>query len=154
MNKEQVSLLGDANIIPTDEIIADGLGKASNTYTKFIDGLEHHDISLMDWRYYNDGKAWLTKGEYKWVTARGTNKVKPLFWLSIWEGFFKVAFFFSGNIRDELLALPISKEAKEIIKNAKPMGKTMRFIPITFDISDEKQLEDIYILAQFRKENI
>ena len=154
MNKEQIQLLRDANVEPTDEIIADGLGTASNVYTKFIDGLERKDISLMDWRYYNDGKAWLSKGEYKWVTLRGTNKVKPLFWLSIWEGFFKIAFFFSTETRAELLALPISQEAEEIIKNAKPMGKTMKFIPITFEISDDKQLEDLYILAQFRKENI
>ena len=52
------------------------------------------------------------------------------------------------------MALPISKEAIKLIKNAKPMGKTMRYIPITFDIRDDKQLNDIYILAQFRKENI
>jgi len=154
MNKEQLQLLRDVNIEPTDEIIAEGLGAINNIYTKFVKGLEHYDISLMDWRYYNDGKSWLTKGEYKWVTARGTNKVKPLFWLSIWEGFFKVSFFFSADIRDELLALPISQEAEEIIKNAKPMGKTMRFLPVTFEVSDDKQLKDVYILAQFRKENI
>lgn len=153
MENEQ-QLLRDFNIKPTDEIIADGLGATNNVYNKFIDELKCKDISLMDWRYYNDGKAWLTKGEYKWTTARGTNKVKPLFWLSIWEGFFKVAFFFSEKIRAEILALPISNEAKEIIKNTEPMGKTMRFLPITFEISDNKQLQDVYILAQFRKENI
>jgi len=152
MNKEQ--LLRDANIIPTDEIIANGLGVANNAYTKFIEGLECYDISLMDWRYYNDGKAWLSKGEYKWTTPRGTNKIKPLFWISIWEGFFKIAFFFSTETRAELMALSISEEAIELIKNAKPMGKTMRYIPITFDIRDDKQLNDIYTLAQFRKENI
>ena len=154
MNKEHLQLLRDANVKPTDETIADGLGETNSTYIKFIDGLKHNGISLMDWRYYNDGKAWLTKGEYKWITARGTNKVKPVFWLSIWEGFFKVAFFFSVKLRAGLLALPISKETEEIIKSAEPMGKTMRFIPITFEISDDKQLGDVYVLAQFRKENI
>ena len=154
MNKEQIQLLRDSNVEPSAEIIADGLGAARNTYTKFVKGLRQYDFSLMYWRFYNDGKAWLSKGEYKWTTARGTTKVKPLFWLSIWEGFFKIAFFFSTETRAELLALPISQEAEEIIKNAKPMGKTMRYIPITLDISDEKQLEDIFILAQFRKENI
>jgi len=108
----------------------------------------------MDWRYYNDGKAWLSKGEYKWTTARGTDKVKPIFWMSIWEGFFKTAFFFSTDVRDELLFLPLSDDANEVIKNAKPMGKTARFIPIVFGIKNDTQLNDVYMVAQFRKEKV
>jgi hypothetical protein len=153
MNKAQ-QLLKDANVKPTAEIIANGLGATNNTYTKFIEGLKKYDISLMDWRYYNDGKVWLSKGEYKWTTTRGTDKVKPIFWLSIWEGFFKISFFFSTSVQDELLALPISQEAKKLIKNANPMGKTMRFIPIIFDVDDDEQLDDLFILAQFRKDNL
>jgi len=151
---EEKKLLTDADIVPTDEIIAEGLGKASDSYTKFVKGLKDYDISLMEWRYYNDGKAWLSKGEYKWTTARGANKVKPLFWLSIWEGFFRVAFFFSTEIKEELLALPISKKGKEIVTEAKPMGKTGSYLPVVFDVSEEKQLNDIYQLAKFRKEKI
>jgi len=152
MRKEQ--LLRDIDVEPTDEIIAEGLGEANNAYSKFIGGLKNIGISLMDWRYYNDGKAWLTKGEYKWTTPRGANKVKPIFWMSIWQGFFKISFFFSAETQDKLLALPISSEAKNIIKNSEPMGKTRKFLPITFELSEDKQLKDIYILAEFRKDNI
>ncbi len=144
-------LLRDSNVNPTDEIIAEGLGVATNTYLKFIDRLKDNDIKLMPWRYYNDGKAWLSKGEYKWVTSRGTIKVKPIFWLSIWKGFFKVSFFFSTKIKLELLTLPISEETKKIIKSANAMGKTMKFIPIVFNISDDKYLDDLLILANFKK---
>ena len=149
MDKEQ--LLRDPEIQPTNEIIAEGLGEAYNAYTKFVKGLEQYGISLMDWRFYNDGKAWLSKGEYKWATARGTNKVKPIFWLSIWNGFFRVAFFFGFDIKNELLELSISQNTKELIENAEPMGKTMRFLPIVFDISNEEQPNDLYILSEFRK---
>jgi len=148
-NEQQ--LLRDPKIQPTYEIIAEGLGEAYKTYTKFTKELERYNITLMDWRYYNDGKAWLSKGEYKWTTSRGTNKVKPIFWLSIWSGLFKVSFFFGYGIREELMLLPISQNANELIKSAKPMGKTMRFLPIVFDISHEAQLGDIYILSEFRK---
>lgn len=151
-NKYQ--LLRDPKVNPTDEIIAEGLGLATNTYIKFIDRLEHNDIKLMDWRYYNDGKAWLSKGEYKWITNRGTNKAKPIFWLSIWRGFFKVSFFFSTKTQSELLTLPISQEAKKLIENTIAMGKSMKFIPVVFDISDDKHLDDLLVLAQFRKGNI
>lgn len=147
-------LLRNPDIEPTFEIIASGLGKINSVYTEFIQKLKEYDVSLMDWRFYNDGKAWLSKGEYKWTTARGTNKVKPLFWLSIWEGFFKVSFFFSAKIQDELLNLPVSEEAKSVIKNAKPMGKTMRYVPVIFDVNKDKQLDDLFVLMVFRKDNI
>jgi len=144
-------LLRDPDVQPTSEIIAEGLGKAYKAYTKFIKGLEHYDITLMDWRFYNDGKAWLSKGEYKWTTPRGANKVKTIFWFSIWSGFFKVSFFFGSDIREELLQLSISQNAKDLIKDAKPMGKTMRYVPIVFNVSNEAQLNDLYILSEFRK---
>jgi hypothetical protein len=151
MNQTDNQLLRDPNISPTAAIIAEGLGEANNAFTKFISGLSEYGISLMDWRYYNDGKAWLSKGEYKWTTTRGTNKVKPIFWLSIWDGFFKVSFFFSYDLKDDLLSLPLSAEGKDVIKNTKPMGKTARFMPVILDITNEMQLSDIFILAEFRQ---
>lgn len=153
MNNAQ-QLLCDVNIKPTAEIIADGLGATNSTYTRFLGELEEYNISLMDWRYYNDGKAWLSKGEYKWTTARGTNKAKPIFWLSIWQEAFRVSFFFSEKLRAELLSLPVSESAKEVINNTEPNGKTMRFLSIILNVTDDSQLNDVYVLAQFRKENI
>jgi len=152
MEKEQ--LLRNPEIQPTDKIIADGLGETYKAYTKFVKEAEHYGISFMDWRFYNDGKAWLSKGEYKWTTPRGANKAKPLFWLSIWSGFFRVAFFFGFDIKKDLLELSISQTAKDIIENVEPMGKTMRFLPLVFDISSEEQLGDLYILSEFRKERV
>lgn len=154
MDKAQQQLLRDPNVEPTAEIIYEGLGSANNAYKNFIRGLNNYDISLMDWRFYNDGKSWLSKGEYKWTTPRGTNKVKPIFWLSIWNGFFKVTIFFSEKIKDELLTLPISNECKELIENTKINGEKMRFLPIIFDITDDNQLDDVYVLVKFRKEKI
>ncbi|MDR0444075.1 MAG: DUF3788 domain-containing protein [Treponema sp.] len=148
----QQQLLLDPNAKPTGKAIAEGLGSAGKTYIRFLDELKEQDISLMEWRYYNDAKSWLSKGEYKWTTPRGANKVKPLFWLSIWEGFFKVAFFFPEKLLTELQSLSISGEMKEIITSAKPMGKTKRFFPITIDIKNIKQLKDVYAIAQFKKE--
>lgn len=147
-------LLRNPDIEPTNEIISNGLGESNDVYTIFLKRLKEYDISLMDWRYYNDGKAWLSKGEYKWTTARGANKVKPLFWLSIWEGFFKISFNFSINVQDELLTLPISQEAKKIIESADVKGKTMKFIPVIFNVDDKAQLEDLFVIIQFRKNKI
>ena len=144
-------LLRDPNVQPTAEVIAQGLGKANDAFVKFAEGLQKYGITLMNWRYYKDGKSWLSKGEYKWTTARGADKVKPIFWLSIWDGFFKLGFYFGGEVREELLKLPISAAAKELIANAKPMGKTARFLPVVFDVTDEKQLNDVFLIAEYRK---
>ncbi len=149
---DRQQLLRDPNIEPTIEVIASGLGAAYETYVKFVGELENrYGITLMAWRFYNDGKAWLSKGEYKLTTARGADKVKPIFWLSIWEGYYKVSFFFSTSVQDELQGLPIGEETKAVIKNAKPMGKTARFIPLVLDVDSDRQLCDVYEIAEFRK---
>lgn len=72
-------LFRDKNLKPTEQLIAESLGEGYVIYQRFIETLENEGISLMDWRYYQDGKAWLSKGEYKWTTTRGTNKVNPFF---------------------------------------------------------------------------
>lgn len=77
-------LFRDKNVKPTEQLIAESLDEGYVIYQRFIETVENEGISLMDWRYYQDGKAWLSKGEYKWTTTRGTNKVKPIFWLSMW----------------------------------------------------------------------
>ncbi|MFD2305980.1 DUF3788 family protein [Enterococcus termitis] len=147
-------LLRDPEVKPSNQQISDGLGASFKWYVAFIEELKNYGISLMDWRYYNDGKAWLSKGEYKWVTSRGNHKVKPIFWLSIWDGFFKVSFFFSEKIRAQLLDLPLSDDTKERIKNTAPHGKSMQYLSLIFDVKNDQLLDDIYILAQFRKEKI
>lgn len=150
--KENEMLLRDAASKPTEKMIFEGLGDTSSVYREFIKQLEKQSITLMDWRFYNDGKAWLTKGEYKWTTSRGTKKVKPIFWLSIWEGFFKVSFNFKAEIRAELLELALGKETKEMIRQVEVHGKKLKYIPIIFDVKASQQLADIYTIAEFRKQ--
>lgn len=152
--KGKKQLFRDKNVKPTEQLIAEALGEGYTIYQRFIETLENEGISLMDWRYYQDGKAWLSKGEYKWTTTRGTNKVKPIFWLSLWEGFFKVSFHFSEKARTQLLSLPISEETKESIHKAPTNGTKMKFFSVIFDVASDSSLNDIYQIAEFRKHSI
>ena len=102
----------------------------------------------MDWRYYNDGKAWLTKGEYKWITARGTNKIKPIFWLSIWEGFFKTTLFFLERHLEGIAALDISEQIKDDFCRMKPVGK---LLPMQINFDKREQLADMLKIVRFKK---
>ena len=147
MQKEQ--LLRDPNINPKKEVIAKGLGLANSVYTGFIKKLAAYDIQL-EWCYYNDGKAWLGKGLYKWLTKRGTQKEMTVFWLSVWEGFFKVTIYLPEKYRGEALSLALSDDGKAIIKDAKQMGK-LKFFPLVFDVCSEKHFGDIFTLLELKK---
>ncbi|MDD4496494.1 MAG: DUF3788 family protein [Eubacteriales bacterium] len=92
-NTEQ--MLRNSDIQPSSDVIAKALGESNNTYIKFINELSSHDIHL-EWRYYNDGKAWLAKGLYKWTGIRGGQNETTVFWLSIWDSFFKVTIYVFG----------------------------------------------------------
>jgi hypothetical protein len=146
---KEKQLLRDSSIEPTSEIIAEGLGEANNAYIKFIEELKNHDVQV-DWRYYNDGNAWLGKALYKWTTKRGANKEMTVFWLSIWDGFFKLSFFISEKVRAEALELPLDDERKEMIENAKQMGK-LKFFPLVFDLRSDELFGEIYTLVDFKK---
>ncbi|KAI4453901.1 glutamate--trna ligase [Holotrichia oblita] len=53
-------LLNNPDLFPTSEVIADTLGSAFVVFEDFIDKLNKHFTGIgMEWRYYNDSKAWL-----------------------------------------------------------------------------------------------
>lgn len=146
--KEQ-QLLRDSSVTPTREIIAEGLGAANSTYIRFIEELEDHGIQV-DWRYYNDGKAWLGKALYKWTAIRGTQKEMTVFWLSVWDGFFRVSLYIPEKARDDALTLSLGDEIKKMIENSKQMGK-LKFFPLVFDLRSDKLFDEIYTLVHFKK---
>jgi len=146
---KEKQLLRDPSIEPTSEIIAKGLGEANDAYVKFIKELEDYDIQV-EWRYYNDGKAWLGKGLYKWTTIRGTQKEMTVFWMSIWDNFFKLTLFIPEKARADALKLSLKGKTKTMIENAQQMGK-LKFFPLVFDLRSDKKFSDLYTLANFRK---
>ena len=141
-------LLRDQNIEPTEDVIADCLGQANTTYVRFLEEIEKIDIQV-DWRYYNDGKSWLAKALYKWVTSRGTQKETTACWLSIWDGLFKVTIYIPTKHREDALSLPLSDEVKTMVAEAQQIGK-LKFFPLIFDIDSEELFKDILALVEFR----
>lgn len=140
----------DPNIQPTDEVFAAALGESYTAFSDFTKMLEDKDVKLL-WRYYTDGKAWLAKGLYQWKSARGNDKEKTIFWLSVWEGFFKISIFIAEKLRTDILGLPVSQSIIENIQNAIPMGK-LRFFPLIFDVHSEALFDDLELLIKFQKE--
>lgn len=146
-NKEQ--LLRNPNMQPTDDVIAKALGESNDAYTKFINEIASQDIHL-DWRYYSDGKAWLAKGLFKWTGVRGGQKETTVFWLSIWDGFFKVTIYVPEKARADVLSLQLDNEVKLMIEATQQMGK-LKYFPIVFDLRSDEMFETIFLLADYRK---
>jgi hypothetical protein len=146
-NKEQ--MLRNPDIQASSDVIAKALGESNNAYIKFINELASHDIHLK-WRYYNDGKAWLAKGLFKWTGVRGGQNETTVFWLSIWDGFFKVTIYVPEKNCTDVLSLPLDNEVKLMIADSQQMGK-LKYFPIVFDLCSDEMFEAIFLLVDFRK---
>lgn len=134
----QRPLLNDRNQYPTDTMLASALERSIDVYQTFKDSLYKNQIEL-EWHYYNDGKSWLGKA---------VSKKKTVFWLSVWQGFFKVSFHFSEKARLGVMNLPISLETKVDLENAPIKGK---LVSMAIDVTDQRHLEDLVTLISYKQ---
>ena len=132
--------LRDAEIVPSDKVLKDTLGDVYDVLESFLATITNEAYLLsFEWRYYNDGKAWLCKVQHK---------KKTILWLSVWEGFFKVSFFFTEQHLEAFSALDISEAIKTELASAKAVG---RLIPMIFNINNANQLEELLTVVRFKK---
>ena len=67
--------------------------------------------------------------------------------MSAWKGFMKATMYFPERYLDDIYALNIDKETKQIIKNTKNVGNSKPFI---FEIRKIKDLVDFEKVMQFK----
>ena len=131
--------LRNAEIFPSDKVLKDTLGDVYDVLISFLATITDEAYLLsFEWRYYNDGKAWLCKVQHK---------KKTILWLSVWEGFFKVSFFFTEKHLEAIAALDISEAIKTELASAKAVG---RLIPMIFNINNASQLEELLTVVRFK----
>ena len=130
-------LLQEPEIFPSKEVLQNILGEIYGVLEELETQLTQNEFALtFDWHYYNDSKAWLCKVAYK---------KKTVFWLSVWDGFFKTSFFFLERHLEGILALELD-ENNYIME--KEWGK---MIPFIFNIHDKKQIQDVLKMVEFKK---
>jgi len=133
-------MLRDPLIPPSEQLMSEILGKSYGSYSELIRRYEESAYNLQQqWRYYNDGKAWLCKVAYK---------SKTVFWLSVWEGYFKTSFFFRDRDCSGILELDIDKSYKQQVESSQTFGKLH---PVVLEIRDQGQLEDLTKLIRYKK---
>ena len=130
----------DPAVPPSPEVLQNVLGKSYLMYTKMLAAITGDTSGLVpEWRYYNDGKAWLCKVLFK---------KKTIFWLSAWDGLFKTAFYFSERHLPGIHELQIDDHIKQRLKNTEPSGKLYSVVLV---IDTEQQLSDLLKLIVYKK---
>ncbi|MBE0666278.1 MAG: DUF3788 family protein [Bacteroidales bacterium] len=133
-------LLKDRLVFPDDKILRDTLGESFPAYEEMMKTITGPEYGLTpQWNYYNDGKAWLCKAVFK---------KKTVLWLSVWDRYFKTAFYFTERNSGGIEELEIDPDIKQTFKSAKPTGK---LIPLVLNISSIKQLSDLIKIIEYKK---
>jgi len=137
----ETQLLRNPDLYPSAEVLKDALGgdvyKVLEAFTNTVTGAEF--ALNCEWIYYKDGKSWLCKVVYK---------KKTVFWLSVWEGHFKITFYFTEKHLEGIAALDIAESIKEDFCRMKPVGK---LLPMLLAIYQKEQLEDLLKVVVFKK---
>ena len=137
MNNVEIKLLREQEIFPSKEVLKNVLDEVYSVLEELEAQLTQGEFGLtFDWNYYRDGKSWLCKV---------CHKKKTVFWLSVWEGFFKTAFFFLERHLEGIAMLEIDNSNFILEKECGKM------IPLIFKINDKKQLPDLLKIIKFKK---
>jgi hypothetical protein len=104
-------VLTDPNVQPTEELIFSIIGDNSVYWKNLVDYFydNHFDITG-EWRFYNDGKAWL---------YRTLRKKKTVYWAGVIKDTFRISFWFGDKAEPTILASALPETIKEEFRNAK-----------------------------------
>ena len=133
-------LLREQEIIPTEEVLKNVLGESYSAFETLINTITTSEFGLIpEWNYYKDGKSWLCKV---------CHKKKTVFWLSAWDKFFKITFFFTEKHLEGIASLDIEENIKDDFGKVKPVG---RLLPLLISINKTEQLSDALKIIEFKK---
>jgi hypothetical protein len=133
-------LLREQQIYPTKEVLENVLGDSYLVFEELIKIITDAKYGLvLQWNYYKDGKAWLCKVCYK---------KKTIFWLSVWDKFFKTTFYFIEKTSSGIADLDIEENLKESFRSSKSFGK---FMPLTINMNRKDQINDLLKIVEYKK---
>ena len=134
-----IPLLRAETLYPSNEVLNDVLCDSYVVFESLSDKATK-DLGLgLEWSFYKDQRSWLCKVSYK---------KKTVFWLSVWDKFFKATFFFSERHLEGFAGLDIAESIKEDLCMAKPIGK---LLPLLLNINHQEQLDDLLKIIAFKK---
>jgi hypothetical protein len=131
--------LTDPELYPDDGVLRSRLGAAKPAYDAWMDRVRAAAPGIVaDWNYYRDGKSWLLKAH--------DGKKKTVFWLSAYDGFFRVAFYFGAADEAKVAGADLPEDFKR--QYAEAAGKRIR--GITAAIRSEDDIPAALALLSFK----
>lgn len=107
--------LTDPTTHPDERVLSRTLGARRTLWRQFFEEVAADQPDLAtEWRYYNDGKAWLMKV---------THKKKTVVWVSVHAGYFRITAYLTEKARAAVDASDLSADCKEQFANSKRYGK-------------------------------
>lgn len=132
-------LLNDKNEYPDDLVLGKYLGETKPCWDEITSWVGSQFPSMLfEWRYYNDGKAWLCKLTFK---------KKTICWFSVWDQFFKMGFYFTDNAGAGISSLAIDPLLKDNFLNGPYYGKLKA---LTVEVRSREALESARILIDYK----
>jgi len=133
-------LLNDPQVFPDEKVLKNSMGDSYKAYVEMLEIITGAEYGLVpQWNYYKDGKAWLCKVGFK---------KKTVFWLSVWDGYFKAGFYFVERHCPGVIELDIDKSIKEEFKSKKPFGT---LFPLAITVTSKEQIKDLLKIIEYKK---
>jgi len=130
-------VLKDKEVIPTEEVLEEVLGSTYGAFAELNKKMDEMGITP-EWKYYNDGKAWLCK---LW------RKKKNMGWLAALETGFMTTFYFTEKHLEDVARLDVDEELKQTFLRQKPTGKLIAF---QINVTGKEQVEDVLTVLRFK----
>jgi hypothetical protein len=138
MAEQDILILSDKGIIPTNEYIYSILGEKKifwQTIMSYIS--DNYKDMAGTWNYYNDGKQWLFKMVWK---------KKTIFWSGILKDTFRITFYFGDKAEPLIFESDLPQSIKEDFKTTKRYGKIRAISLMIINLSDIETVKKLVSL--------
>jgi hypothetical protein len=125
-------LLNVPTEFPSDDVLARYLGTRISSWFAFTALLKKdYPLTVVEWSYFNDGKSWLCKV---------AQKSKTYCWVSVWDKYFKVGFYFTAKAEDLISKSALDPALKNSFLNPSTKGKLR---PLTLYVRKKADLAPV-----------
>ena len=126
-------------IKPTDDIVFKIIGDRSALWQQIMGYLKNnYSDTIEEWKFYNDGKSWL---------SRTIKKEKTIFWIGVLENTFRVTFWFGDKAALIIEQSRLSDSIKLDFEKAKRYNKIR---PISIRIDHDEDVDNVIKLIDIK----